>query len=82
MSDGSYNAARLLVATSAAEALGLSVEEVNMMTLRAFIDRATEKGLNVDVHLRQSRLFSGGGLTVTYKPDRAEAPTLKQLAGE
>lgn len=64
--------ATVVVEQAAAEALGLSVEQVRDMTLREFIDRATDRGLNVDVSMKASA-FNEGHLSVTYRPDRFRA---------
>jgi len=61
---------RLLIETAAAEALGMTVEQVRDLSLRQFIDRATDKGLDVDVEMKASASRSGG-LSVTYRPNRA-----------
>lgn len=60
---------KLVVEQSAADALQLPVEAVRQMSLREFIDRATERGLDVEVSMRASG-FREGRLTVEYKPDR------------
>lgn len=61
---------RLLIETAAAEALGMTVEQVRELNLREFIDRATDKGLDVDVEMKASASRTGG-LSVTYRPNRA-----------
>lgn len=73
MADETLNeVGRLLIENSAAEALGLTVAEVRVLSLREFIDRATDRGLDVDVEMKASRSRTGG-LSVTYRPDRSRA---------